>query len=232
MTSPFGAERCKRNAQTIAAVSIIGIVSILMAILLPALKTASDEAKRISCASNMRQLHLCWMNYISDNDGGLPAVRTQVWNNITVTALGMKVWPKIMSAQLYPAVQPNLTLKAKTFLFCPSMRINTSFSWDPQYITYGMSSCGIGGWSGGKTPYRNISQVRNPSQQGAFGDSYYTTPGFNPNVGNSELGAGLEAADFRHNASCNFVYCDGHVEAKNILIKNGVNGTALPFGNE
>ena len=211
---------------------VIAIIAILAALLLPALKRAKDVAKSIACVSNERQLHLCWVNYINDYDGRLPAIRTQVWDGITSTASGMKVWPKLMVDYLYPALGYNWALKANSFLFCPSMERNTTYN-DAQYVTYGMTYYGIGGWNNGSTviPYRVISQVKNPDRQAAFGDSYtdYTRT---PYLGNSELGSDIGAADFRHNRLCNFVYCDGHVEASGISITKNVNVNPLPFGNQ
>ncbi len=55
---------------------VIAIVAILMAILLPCLNIARDQAKRMHCISNVKNLTLAWMLYKDDNDdklvGGLP----------------------------------------------------------------------------------------------------------------------------------------------------------------
>ncbi len=212
---------------------VIAIIAILAALLLPALKRAKDVAKSIACVNNERQLHLCWVNYINDYDGRLPALTTTVWDGITSSALGMKMWPQLMIDYLYPAVASNGTLKANTFLYCPSMDRNTVY-FGSQYVTYGMTHYGIGGWTNAwtptPTPYRVIGQVKNPERQVAFADSY--TSGFNPSVGCWSLGSDIGAADFRHSRLCNFVYCDGHVEAFNIKIRNTPNiRNSLPFGN-
>ena len=55
---------------------VIAIVAVLMAILLPCLNIARDQAKRMHCISNVKNLTLAWMLYKDDNDdrlvGGLP----------------------------------------------------------------------------------------------------------------------------------------------------------------
>ncbi|MFC1635529.1 type II secretion system protein [Planctomycetota bacterium] len=55
---------------------VIAIVAILMGILLPCLNIARDQAKRMHCISNVKNLTLAWMLYKDDNDdklvGGLP----------------------------------------------------------------------------------------------------------------------------------------------------------------
>ena len=52
---------------------VIGIISILAALLLPALASARETAKQMSCASNLRQLALVTQNYGISYDGYLPA---------------------------------------------------------------------------------------------------------------------------------------------------------------
>ena len=51
---------------------VIAIIAILAAILLPALEKAKEKAKTTQCSSNFRQLQLCWLMYIDDNNGLLP----------------------------------------------------------------------------------------------------------------------------------------------------------------
>ena len=48
---------------------VIGIIALLISILLPALNRAREQANSIKCASNMRQLYLDAMMYVSDNKG-------------------------------------------------------------------------------------------------------------------------------------------------------------------
>jgi prepilin-type N-terminal cleavage/methylation domain-containing protein/prepilin-type processing-associated H-X9-DG protein len=47
---------------------VIAIIALLMAILLPAMSRAREQAKRINCMSNLKQLTLAWMNYSSGNN--------------------------------------------------------------------------------------------------------------------------------------------------------------------
>ena len=50
---------------------VIAILGLLAGLLLPALSSAKERARRISCLSNQRQIGLAAMLYMSDNDGGL-----------------------------------------------------------------------------------------------------------------------------------------------------------------
>ncbi len=59
---------------------VISIISMLMAILLPALSGAREQAYRVLCLSNMRQLTFAWSFYAADNDYKLCSPDT-MWND-------------------------------------------------------------------------------------------------------------------------------------------------------
>lgn len=50
---------------------VIAIIAILMAILMPALRAARDQGRRIQCTSNIRTLSFAWMMYKDDNNDKL-----------------------------------------------------------------------------------------------------------------------------------------------------------------
>ena len=52
---------------------VIGIIALLISILLPALSKAKDNATRIKCMSNLKQIGLATMMYCGDNKGYFPA---------------------------------------------------------------------------------------------------------------------------------------------------------------
>ena len=51
---------------------VIGIISVLIAILMPALRKAREASQAIKCASNLRQLGLATSMYVNENKGWLP----------------------------------------------------------------------------------------------------------------------------------------------------------------
>jgi len=62
----------KKEAFTlIELLVVIAVISILMAILMPALRKARDQGRRIVCTSNVRTLTTAWYIYQGDNDGRL-----------------------------------------------------------------------------------------------------------------------------------------------------------------
>lgn len=57
---------------------VISIISLLVAILLPALSSARETARRIACASNMRQAGIIYAIYNEDEDGLYPPGRYDI----------------------------------------------------------------------------------------------------------------------------------------------------------
>src|SRR5262245_32430584 len=51
---------------------VIAIIAILASMLLPALSRAKAKGQQILCLSNYRQLQLCWLMYVADNNDALP----------------------------------------------------------------------------------------------------------------------------------------------------------------
>ena len=50
---------------------VISIIALLMALLIPMLRTAREQGQRTVCLSNLKQLTLAWILYAEDNDENL-----------------------------------------------------------------------------------------------------------------------------------------------------------------
>ena len=68
--------RCKPKQSSgftlIELLVVVAVLSVLIAILLPALNMARNLGKRIVCASNLKQMGLAWQLYLNDNDHCFP----------------------------------------------------------------------------------------------------------------------------------------------------------------
>jgi prepilin-type N-terminal cleavage/methylation domain-containing protein len=60
----------RRRAFTlIELLVVIAIIAMLVAILIPIVSTAREQARRAVCLSNLRQLTIAWILYADDHDG-------------------------------------------------------------------------------------------------------------------------------------------------------------------
>ncbi|MDI6447428.1 type II secretion system protein [Anaerobaca lacustris] len=59
---------------------VIAIIAVLMAILMPSLRLARDQARRVHCVSNVKTLALGWFMYKDDNDDKLVGGHTDPGN--------------------------------------------------------------------------------------------------------------------------------------------------------
>src|SRR3954453_3606430 len=69
--------RARSGFTLVELLVVIGIIIALVGILLPALSRAREQAKRVQCLSNMRQLTLAWLNYAYEHKGRICSSESQ-----------------------------------------------------------------------------------------------------------------------------------------------------------
>jgi general secretion pathway protein G len=148
---------------------VIGIISMLIAILLPALSRARMAANSVACASNLRQIGQGFMMYVTDtpNKGYLPAPSLQGPLNTALTQQGVlipEVWP---NAFWYAKLQPYLSGQQSDSLPWPQSN-NYNFSFGGLYRCPGKLNWDLAG----PTDVYRISYCMN-----VFSDPWLATPG-------------------------------------------------------
>ena len=102
---PTGQRRLGRGFTLIELLVVIAIIAILAAILFPVFQKVRENARRASCASNIRQLTLGLTQYCQDSDEKFPQ-----WNwgnswsgatNDTTTLWANAIYPFVKSAGVY-----------------------------------------------------------------------------------------------------------------------------------
>jgi prepilin-type N-terminal cleavage/methylation domain-containing protein/prepilin-type processing-associated H-X9-DG protein len=207
----------RRAFTLIELLVVIGIIAVLIAILLPAMRVANEQSKSLQCMNNLRELGLAAQMYVMRSQGYYPLA----YNDPSSESWDFKV----ENGQVLPGILWTGKVISQIHQ-CPSCEVKSPTVTDPYTgYNYNTSFIGHGSMEFPRQAPAKAVQVRRPSEVALFGDGGYFggTNKFmrapvkeNPVTDGDSVGATTRAAGtqaFRHRGRTNAVFCDGHAES-------------------
>ncbi|MDR1279722.1 MAG: prepilin-type N-terminal cleavage/methylation domain-containing protein [Opitutaceae bacterium] len=214
MPITFGSRRLLLAAFTLVELlTVIAIIGILAAIIIPTVGKVKKIAQKATCVSNLRQLALVWLQETSERGGLIPIAAAEdpdrvdkggsqhAWidylvNTWTVDTARNASIAKITRCPVQVAKKPALSVTAKTYSLNRDLNKrllgNANDTW--QLVRR-----------------RSMDTLQNPVRTALLADG--NDDGAALNYYNALFGVG-RVPDFVHDGVANVVFVDGHVESR------------------
>jgi prepilin-type N-terminal cleavage/methylation domain-containing protein/prepilin-type processing-associated H-X9-DG protein len=179
--------------------TVIAVIGILAAILIPVVGKARASARSSECLSNLRQVYIGYMTYVNDNRGRIPLAHSSGGD-----------WMTIYS--------DSVITELRSHIGCPTQRSNKRDQWladswyRPRAATIRTYSLNLGlnkKSSGGPTLEYPINSFEAPSRSILIADGNNSDAGGEALYYNAVIQASRRP-EFVHNTRTNAVFLDGH----------------------
>lgn len=203
---------------------VVSVIAILAALLLPALNSAREKARDISCSSNLKQIGVMMAMYVGQNDDVVPAV----YKNYPLPGNGNSgKWLDVLAASFLSGIkmENNAYLQVVSGAGENAMRIPVAPFACPSSGSYNLSEASrhyginLGKWkeragfaSAVDGPEMKITRIKRPSSRAAMFD--LDCFGSTPEPGALERAQMVSGAGtWRHagKMGANMCFADGHV---------------------
>lgn len=200
--------------------TVIAIVGILAAILIPVVGRARQNARTTHCTRNLSGMFTAFQLYAADNKGLYPALRWKSSNQgVAGTNPTEDNWQIELSAYQSRAVTDlsKLSAGSDSYVFCPEYV--AQYSNDPKWKGTISTSAGYGmnpvlGTSVNPFDFRfKAAQIAQPARTLLLGDSSSKQLSATTtwSIDATQFGGYGNSDPVRHGGKANYLYADGHV---------------------
>jgi prepilin-type N-terminal cleavage/methylation domain-containing protein/prepilin-type processing-associated H-X9-DG protein len=196
---------------------VIAIIALLMAILMPSLQLARDQAKRVHCTSNTKTLVLGWLMYKDEYDGKIVPGHTQ-----TQTVNGRQQIQWVVGVEGTWQQQKDSIKQGLLFKYvgeevdiyrCPADTRKPSSAQPMAFRTFSIAGGANGETWGDYTKCTLYTEIFNPSEKYIFVEEADTRGG---NLGSWQMQprakTWTDPVSMWHNKRTTLGFADGHAE--------------------
>jgi prepilin-type N-terminal cleavage/methylation domain-containing protein/prepilin-type processing-associated H-X9-DG protein len=212
-----------RGFTLIELLVVIAVIALLAALLFPVFAQARENARRIQCLSNARQIGLAMTMYIQDYDETTPTV-WEDFNTMTVTDAWNLLQPYTKNFDVFycPDRMDTGCGASEGLTEAPNLRCSGyGYNWGPiQSFSVGATEGGLlndmianSDFSQSIARGKSLAAILAPADVFAFGDTYdlpWYTLGLNVILLRFD---GSTNGALRHRGRFNMIYVDGHAKS-------------------
>ena len=188
----LSARKAQAGFTLIELLTVVAIIGILAAIIIPTVGAAQAKAKEAGCASNLRQIHGGVMLYGQDNRGCLPLVA------------GAQSWANALQTYINAAATADSKEEVTVFA-CGSDDIDRTNN-QIKACSYGLNAYVHVGGDVTIATQKRFTRITNPAQTVLVGDAWGAS-----NTVVQAASLSQFPGDFHRGHHSNYVYADGHV---------------------
>ena len=228
----------KRNYTLIELLTVIFIIAVLAGLIIPAASMVRGRAKRLNCASNLKQVGALCMQFSNDRDGQIPMYQTASTNAYNVRSKNIENYHRRAGQTRFEASKAGTTVLSSasdkvywtvgllryakydmSVFFCPSDErdvnvFDFSSSGNASYsLNYGDASR-PGGASGGSSFVKMSQVTRSAAGVVLLGETDNGKPGMDSTASNFfDKNFKTPLTRKPHSNEFNTSFLDGHVDS-------------------